>query len=207
MIPKGVELPPRRAGFDLRRRAGLPRDAVVFLLPAGLREVKDPLFALDPLARLRRHNPRVAFVHVGETLEEPVGDALAARARGAGWICTLGAVPFGAMASAYAGATVVLNTSKSEGLANSIVEAQLASCAVLVSDIPANREVVRHGVTGLLYRAGNGESFYRAAARLVQDPILRRRLGATERLVALRLHSPRAEARSVKKALLQVVAS
>jgi glycosyltransferase involved in cell wall biosynthesis len=205
VVPKGVLLPPLVRGFDLRRAAGLGGDALVFLLPSGLREVKDPLFALAPLARLRGRDPRVAFVHAGETIESGVAEALAAAARREPWIRTLGAVPFARMRSVYEGADVVLNTSRSEGLANSILEAQAAGRAVLASDVAANREVVRPGRTGLLYGTGDGESFLRAAARLAGDAALRRRLGAAARRAVLPANSPAAEARAVRDAYLRVL--
>src|SRR5262249_14740382 len=40
------------APFDLQTRWPLPPGAVLFVLPAGLRAVKDPLFPLGPLTRL-----------------------------------------------------------------------------------------------------------------------------------------------------------
>ena len=197
IVPKGVVLPPMDRRFDLRRRAGFPRDAVVFLLPAGLREVKDPLFSLGPLARLRADDRRVCFVHAGETIEPALRAEFRRRARREPWVRTVGSLAASRMGSAYAGADVVLNTSRSEGLSNAVVEAQAAGRAVLVSDIPANRELVSHGRTGLLYRAGDEDSFLRQARRLARDPALRARLGTAARTSVARRFSSVAEARAV----------
>lgn len=205
LVPKGVSLPRRGARFDLRRAAGLRRDAIVFLLPAGLRPVKDPLFALESLARLRRRDPRVAFVHAGEALVEEVAEALRDWERREPWVRSFGPIPFARMAAAYAGASVVLNTSRSEGMANVPFEAMLAGRAVLAPDIPANREAVRHGKTGLLYRAGDPGSFLRAAGRLAADPALRRRLGAAGRREVLASCTPAAEARAVAAAYRRAI--
>ncbi len=207
LVPKGVSLPARDRRFELRRAAGLPRDAIVFFLPAGLRAVKDPLFALEPLLRLRRREPRVAFVHAGEDLEAGIAESLLAWERCETWVRSLGSLPFARMAEAYAGASVVLNTSRSEGLANVPFEAMLAGRAVLASDIPANREIVRHGRTGLVYRTGDPESFLRAAARLAGDPALRRRLGSAGRREVLACCTPRAEARAVAEAYRSVLSA
>lgn len=200
LVPKGAELPPRDPGFDLRRAAGLPRNAFVFLLPAGLRAVKDPLFALEPLARLRRRDPRVAFVHCGDALDGDLAEEFRRRAAGEPWIRSLGALPFRRMASAYAGASVVLNTSRSEGFANVLPEAMLAARPILASAVPSNAEAIRDGRTGLLYAPGDGEAFLRAAARLLRDGALRRRLGAAARREARGRFSPAAEARAVAEA-------
>jgi glycosyltransferase involved in cell wall biosynthesis len=45
--------------------------------------------------------------------------------------------------------------SSSEGLSNSLLEALAASCLVIASNIPAHREVIEHGVTGLLFDNGD----------------------------------------------------
>lgn len=206
VVPKGVDLPPRDPGFDLRRAAGLPRNAFVFLLPAGLREVKDPLFALEPLSRLRRGDPRVAFVHCGESLDPSLEEALRARAAAEPWVRTLGAVPYRRMGSVYAGASVVLNTSRSEGYANVLPEAMAAGRPLLAADIPANAETVVRGRTGLLYRAGDADSFLRAAGRLLRNGDLRRRLGAAARKEARARFSPEAEARAVAEAYRRMLA-
>ncbi len=197
IVPRAVELPPADPRFDLRRAAGLPPDALVFLLPCGLRRVKDPLFALAPLARLRRRFPAVAFVHAGHSLDPSLRSAVAAAARGSPWIRSLGEVPHGRMGSLLAGADVVLNTSLSEGLSNAVLEAMAAGRPVLASDIPSNREIVRHGRTGLLYAPGSERSFLRAAARLAGDPAFRRRLGRAGRAGVAGLVDGREEARAV----------
>jgi len=206
LVPKGVLLPRRRPGYDPRRVARLPRDAFVFLLPAGVREVKDPAFAVEPLARLRAEEPRVAFLHAGEGIEPAAGEALRAALRGRPWARSLGAVPLARMGSLYAAADVVLNTSRAEGLANSLLEAQAAGRPVLASDIPANREAVPPGRTGLLYRAGDAGSFLRAARRLLRDARLRARLGRAGRARAERNFSPDAEADALVAAYRRVVA-
>ncbi len=45
-----------------------------------------------------------------------------------------------------------VNPSLYEGLPNTVLEAQACGLPVLASDIPGNRDLVEHGVTGLLFR-------------------------------------------------------
>jgi glycosyltransferase involved in cell wall biosynthesis len=89
------------------------------------------------------------------------------------------------MASLLAQADVVLNCSVSEGgMANSVLEALAVRRAVLASDIPANRTLITHDVTGLLYR--DTDELGVLAARLARDPALRARLGTAGRALVER---------------------
>ncbi len=68
------------------------------------------------------------------------------------WASYVGVIPHASMGSVYARAEVVLNTSKSEGLSNTVIEAMWCGAIVMASDIPGNRTAIRDRVTGFLYR-------------------------------------------------------
>jgi glycosyltransferase involved in cell wall biosynthesis len=89
-------------------------------------------------------------------------------------------------------ADTVLNCSASEGgMPNAVAEALAVGRAVLASDIPGNRSLVRDGETGFLF--GSPAELADKAERLIGDPALRRRLGeAGQRLIAHRF-TPDAE--------------
>jgi glycosyltransferase involved in cell wall biosynthesis len=89
------------------------------------------------------------------------------------------------MPALFKDADIVLNCSLSEGgMANSVLEALACGRAVLASDIEGNRSVIEDGVTGLLF-SGPGY-FADKAARLLEDPALRQRLGEAGRARASR---------------------
>ena len=162
--------------FDLRTRWPLPPGAVLFVLPGGLRAVKDPVYPLEPLGRLVRAIPEIRLLYAGPVLEASVGQALAAALLPLSWARYLGEVPHAQMASLLSQADVVLNCSISEGgMSNAVLEALSLGRAVLASDIDGNRSIVADGVTGLLYR--DPVEFERRAAELVRDSALRERLG------------------------------
>lgn len=60
-------------------------------------------------------------------------------------------------------------------------EAMAAGKAVVASDVPALREMVREGETGELFRSGDAEDLARVLARLADDPARRRELGRRAR--------------------------
>lgn len=61
-------------------------------------------------------------------------------------------------------------------------EAMAMAKPIIVSDVPALAEIVRHGETGLVHRADDAASLAAALEMCVSDPALRRRLGDAARL-------------------------
>jgi glycosyltransferase involved in cell wall biosynthesis len=178
--------------FDLGERWPLPADCVLFALVAGIRPVKAPRRPLPPLDRVVAEDPRVRLVYVGPVLDPAEGEALAAALGGRPWARHIGAIPYAAMPALLARADVVLNCSLSEGgMANSILEAQALGRAVLAADIPGNRTLVEHEVTGLLF--DTDAALEAGARRLARDATLRQRLGAAARARVVERYAPARE--------------
>ncbi|MGE3292480.1 MAG: glycosyltransferase family 4 protein [Geminicoccaceae bacterium] len=73
-------------------------------------------------------------------------------------------------------------TSRFEGYPNALAEAMAAGIAVVATACPVGpRAMVRHEVDGLLVGNGDLPELSRALARLMRDPVLRRRLGGASR--------------------------
>jgi glycosyltransferase involved in cell wall biosynthesis len=179
VVPQAVRFG-ATAPFDLAARWTLPADRLLFVLPAGIRRVKAPRAPLAPLDSLAARDARVRLAYVGPMLDPAEGEALRRELEPRPWARLLGSVPHTQMASLLAQADVVLNCSVSEGgMANSVLEALALRRAVLASDIPANRALITHDVTGLLYRDAGELGVL--AARLAGDPALRARLGTAGR--------------------------
>jgi len=185
-IPQSVRLSPREP-FDLDGRWPLPADRTLFVFPAGIRMVKQPLLPIVPLERIVARDPRVRLLYAGPILDPDEGEALARALGGRAWVRHVGAVPHAQMASLLFLADVVLNCSISEGgMANSVLEALALGRAVLASDIPGNRSLITPGVTGFLFR--DEDEFEARAEELSRDPALRARLGRAGRELVERLY-------------------
>jgi len=161
---------PTRAFPSLRDAIGAPSSTPVFLLPAGLRPVKDVLWAADAaeaaarrLAETRRlcgdgtrlkgesagPGPAFAMAVVGPALDAAYASLVSEKARacspsagGAGAFASAGPVPRGVALEYMRAAAGVLNTSASEGQSGALLEAAAAGAPVLARDIPGNRALL-----------------------------------------------------------------
>ena len=89
------------------------------------------------------------------------------------------------MPTLLAEADIVVLPSYREGLPKSLIEAAACARPLITTDVPGCREVVTHGVDGLLVPVRDGEALARAIARLQDAPALARRLGEAARERAL----------------------
>lgn len=191
VIPQGVELP----GEECQGRGEFPFSGgkFTFLLPAGLRPVKNVLFPLAPLADLYGRYPQVRYLLAGPVLDPAFAAQVMERLEDYPFAHYLGGVGHDAVGCLYKKADVVLNASQFEGgMANSVLEALAFGKPVLAADIEGNRSLIRDGVTGFLYR--NEGDFLLKAERLLSDLHTRELLGANGRRFVLDNFPPQKEA-------------
>ncbi len=183
-IHPGVHLPAitdgaRAAARKLRSAWGVAEDELLFLLPAGLRAVKRPLLAIEPLERLREEGFPVVLGLVGTVLDDEVAAAFDRATTNRAWVRRFPPLSPEEMTACYLAADVVLNTSESEGLSNAVIEAMAAARPVLASDIVGNRACISHGHNGFFFK--DPTEFIGHARRLAKEPALRRVLGTRAR--------------------------
>ena len=89
------------------------------------------------------------------------------------------------MPQVYAGAALVCLPSWREGVPRALIEAAACGRALVASDVPGCREIVEHGVNGLLVPPRDAASLADALRRLLEDTALRRRMGAAGRELAV----------------------
>ncbi len=179
LLPQAVELPAPTENFSLRARLGLPASDVMVLLPTGIRRVKDPLHVVEALGVWHALQPRVHLVVVGAVIEPDYADEALIQLSERPGVHYVSALSRTDLLAAMREADVVLNTSISEGMCGTVLEAMALGTPVVVRRNAGNESLVAHGHTGLLYDAP-GELVHWIAS-LSRSHDLRHRLAETAR--------------------------
>jgi glycosyltransferase involved in cell wall biosynthesis len=88
------------------------------------------------------------------------------------------------MPEVLAAATIVVLPSYREGVPKALLEAAASGRAMVTTDVPGCREIVRHERTGLLVPPANAPALADAIERLIRDDELRTRLALAARALA-----------------------
>ncbi len=162
-------------GIDTSKPPVLPIDNQ--LLSIGycgrLREIKGVHVLLDAFAMVLEQNPeqpmRLCIAGTGET-----SAALLGQAKSLGiseHVQWLGLVE--ETAPFFQSLDIYVQPSFAEGLPNSVMEAMVEQRPVIASDIGGNNELVEHGISGLLFDAGDAAMLAEQIMRLIDEPDLR----------------------------------
>jgi glycosyltransferase involved in cell wall biosynthesis len=173
--------------WDLR-----PDDPLI-LMVARMDPMKRHDLAVRAFARIRARHPRARLALVGNgsfsgRLGSSVGPGKADlwRAQLEGIVAELGLrdavrfahwVPDGLLAAAYARAAAVLLPSDIEGFGLTPLESWTYGRPCIVSDGIGAAEIVIHGVSGLVFAAGDEQALADAMDRMLTDPAAADRMG------------------------------
>lgn len=152
-----IDVVPRSAarlatnGTDLRRSLGIPHQRFLAFLPGGIRPVKGQHRAVEVAGILRAAGADIELILAGPDQDPAYADALRAQCKQLPGVRVLPMLSRERMGAAYLDADVVLNTSFREGAAPTVLEAGMLGRPVIASDVPGNRELIRHKETGLLF--------------------------------------------------------
>jgi glycosyltransferase involved in cell wall biosynthesis len=102
---------------------------------------------------------------------------------------------------------VVCASTQGEGLTGSIREALAMGRPVVSTDVAGNRELVRHGETGLLTPIADPAALASAVSSLLDDPDRGAELGAAGRALVLELCTNEARARQVEQLYRELIAA
>jgi glycosyltransferase involved in cell wall biosynthesis len=181
VIPNGVAVPERvQPREDARAILGLAQDTPTLVYVGKVIPVKRLEWLLEAVRRL----PEVHSVIVGDVNEEHYGDRyyrslVSTYADVMNRVQFTGEVTWERVGTYLAAADVFVFPSSFEGMPNAVMEAMAAALPVVASDIPAHRELLQEGTTGLL--APDVPALVRHLETLLADPDLRRRIGENAR--------------------------
>jgi glycosyltransferase involved in cell wall biosynthesis len=69
-----------------------------------------------------------------------------------------------------------------EGMSNSLMEAMACGLPVIASDIPPDRELIRHGEHGFLVNVGDGVGYAQYTTKLWREPELRQTIASAAKM-------------------------
>jgi glycosyltransferase involved in cell wall biosynthesis len=162
------------------------------LLPARLLWDKGIAEFIAAIRRLQGEGRDVEFLLAGDP--DPGNPAAVPETALHGWVEEglvrwLGHVDD--MPALFASVDMVVLPSYREGLPKGLIEAAACALPLVTTDVPGCREVVTDGIDGLLVPARDADSLAIAIARLLDDPVLARKLGEAARTKALAMFDER----------------
>ncbi|WP_194841309.1 glycosyltransferase [Salinibacillus xinjiangensis] len=169
------------------------KDTFLFVLPAGIRKVKNVPSAIHMLQKLRREFPFIRLCIVGPVLEEQEGELIRKLvSEHDEWVQYLGEVKHENMGAIYEQADTVLNTSISEGQPAAILEAMNYGLPVVAADNHGNRSIIHQGENGFIYHSE--DEFLDYAENIINNSNLRRIVGNSAKHYISTYHSRKYEA-------------
>lgn len=183
-IPNGIRLDP----FDGAAVQPFAARAAGIVMVARYSKQKDHATLLRAVALLgeRGLHPQVQLAGGGKTMHRKPLEKLATELGLAAQVQFLGVVrdvPQRLMAN-----QVCVLSTHYEGMPLALLEGMAAGCAVIGSDVPGVREVLAHGVDGLLVAESDPAALADALERLLRDTDAAAVMAANARAVALQRH-------------------
>jgi glycosyltransferase involved in cell wall biosynthesis len=173
-----------------RTQHGIPPKACVTIYVGRLSPEKGLPGLLRGFALTARSSPDALLVLVGDGPQRAELEALAGQLHlGPDRIRFIGRVNITEVPFWLRSSDVFALTSPSEGFSCALLEAMSTGLASVVSDIPANRQLVDPGIHGLTVPFGNEASIGEALLQLSDDPDARKRMGEAARSRAVENYS------------------
>lgn len=168
VVHSGVQMPPKLKPRDWRAQRGWPRASVVCGV-VGAMTAEKGLADLDAIAG---HLPDDVFRSVRIVL---IGGTTAG-ATTCGGVEAFRAGFLPEVEEGIAGLDILWHPSRSEGLGTVVIDAMALGVPPIAFAVGGLPELIEDGVSGRLIRPGDISGFSRAAAVLIRDSALRRRL-------------------------------
>lgn len=179
ILPMGVDLQSRFTPADMQRASA------TFLFVGRLVASKGLDVLLEAFSLLLRDQPDSWLVVVGSGPNE---DDYKTQARSLGIADRVeftGALPANRLPARYRQATALVSPSRAEGLGLTLIEAAGCACPIIATDLPATREILVDGESGLLVPPDTPQSLANAMRQLATERGNAERLGKNARAAVL----------------------
>ena len=167
-------------GLQVRRQLCIPEDRIVVGSVGRLVAIKDHGTLLRAAESVIQQGKNLHVLLVGNGPELPKLQSYVKNSSALNLRCTFTGASEDVPALMRVMDIFVL-PSLSEGMSNTLLESMGSGLAVLASHAGGNPEVVEDGCSGRLFPPGSESTLSAMLANLVDDPVLRRTLGAAAR--------------------------
>jgi len=165
----------------LREKLGIPLQAEVVLFVGRLAPEKELASLLEGFARIAASRASAVLVLVGDGPCRKELEGIAGNMTGGSRIQFRGVVPSSSVHEWVQIADVFALVSSLEGLPVSLIEAMATEVPAVVSDIPANLQLIDHGVEGMVVSLRNAGEIGAALNSILSDREAGRRMGKAAR--------------------------
>jgi glycosyltransferase involved in cell wall biosynthesis len=165
----------------LRPALQLPEESKVVLFVGRLAPEKELASLIRGFARAREQTPEALLVLVGDGPERASLTTLVTQLGLTSSVRFAGRQPIEAVRQWLQASALFALVSSAEGFPCSLEEAMATALPSVVSDIPANLQLVQHDVHGLVATLKDEAAIGDALLALLNDPAKRQRLGAAAR--------------------------
>ncbi|HZL50608.1 MAG TPA: glycosyltransferase family 4 protein [Terracidiphilus sp.] len=191
-----------------RTQHGIPLQACVTIYVGRLSSEKGLPGLLRGFAQAARRSPDAMLVLVGDGAQRAELEALAGGlCLGPDRIRFIGRVDITEVPFWLRSSDIFALTSPSEGFSCALLEAMAAGLASLVSDIPANRQLIDPGIHGLTVPFSDEAAIGEALLQLSSDPDVRKRMGEAARSRVVENYSTSRVVERYETLLSEVMAS
>ncbi|KAJ7333825.1 Glycosyl transferases group 1 [Desmophyllum pertusum] len=168
---------------------------IVFLLVAGLRPVKDPLYLAASITEWHKKDRCIHLIIVGPELDTEFAREVKSEVERLPGVVVLPPLPACDLHAAIQNCFAVVNSSTSEGMASAVLESMVLGVPVLARNIPGN-SFVKHRESGLLFNTP--EEFVTLAKELKESPSLHNHITTNATKYVSEHHSVEAERKTYK---------
>ncbi len=166
---------------EIRTSLGLSEESRVILFVGRLAPEKELPSLLSAFANVKEQYATATLVVIGDGPDRPTLEDMARHIGVSGAVQFAGRLEGACVARWMRAADIFALVSSNEGFPCSLVEAMCSGLPAVVSDIPANTQLVEPMETGLCVQTGDPQAIAAALERLLRDDNLRRKLGAAAR--------------------------
>lgn len=136
---------------------------------------------LTAMVEVARKLPQAQLIMANDGPERPALEALAKSLLIEPATQFTGVLPPHEVIELLRGASVYVSTARTDGLSVGLLEAMAVGAFPIVTDIPANRNIITQGVNGWLFPVGDHRRLAELIVATDQDPDLRERVAAANR--------------------------